>query len=651
MRALIVPFLLVVAQPQLQKVPLALTPALSVTTTRPRVDASTGFKLASSALGVTWDFGDETPPQTGGSAISHVYRTAGTFTVKASAGGNTFQQSVTVVEPRRLIVTPSAPKPGKATALKLEEAFGKTLQWTFGDGTAPVNGGVSVSHTFIKEGSYTVAVKDTGTEFHREFKLNVPVGLQGPGAPFSISYLALRWEDGATERSVKQGEKGLVAFADLKFEGTGQFQAEWLVDGQVQRAVSQQLGFAKLTTLRSGQTIGSPLSTRIGTTARDGRHTLATVVPGEFEIALPTNVAGEHVVTLKVLQPKLAFQVPVIRYFVKLGSEAQGPVVQGITPPNAKPGDEVELILTGTGFTADMALNLGKDVGVLGAPQILSPEKAVVKVFIAPTAQPGKRLFQARKPGGSLAGTAHLEIVSGVKLAGGLAAKPGVLGNLAPAPATPPPPAPGAQPMQGNLPGGKPAVALKGALAEPVKPAGLALQKIDDKGKKPLGGILAPAGFKATKVDLGKVSKSGSNFSKFAPPSGGKGLGMVVDASAAKRKDKVLACTEGQKLKLSKITLATPSFSLIGVNTSGEFQSDNLPVLRDSTQFTWKEKNPGTSEYYELRFYAAKNASLLKTVRIPGNRSSYEVTPAFVQELGRLYNVSGLDAVKGLLST
>jgi len=256
----------------------------------------------------------------------------------------------------------------------------------------------------------------------------------------------------------------------------------------------------------------------------------------------------------------------------------------------------------------------------------------VVKVFIAPTAQPGKRVFQARKPGGSAAGTAHLEIVPAGRLAGGLAIKPGgALAAIPPATPTPPP----AQPMSGSLPGGKPAPLSK-VLTEPAKPGTLlALVPPADKSKKtfaalPLAKLRAPA------VDLVKVPKATPGFSRIAGISGGKGLSRIVDKAASARKEKVLACTEGQKLHLSKITLAKPDYSLVGVNTSGEFQSDSVPVLRDSTQFTWKEKNPGTSEYFELRFFNAKNGSPIKTVRIPGNRSSFDVTPAFVQELGSL---------------
>jgi hypothetical protein len=639
---MIVPFLLVAALPQVQRGPLTLAPAITVITPRPRVDASTAFKLSGTvAAGVTWDFGDGTPSQAGGSTISHLYRSAGTFAVKATVGGTLFQQSITVVEPRRVVVTPAAPTPGKPATLRFEEPFGTTFQWNFGDGSAPINGRATISHTFAKEGSYTVKVRDTGTESPREFQLDVPVGLQGPGAPFSISYLALRWEDGTQERSVRQGESGLVAYADLKFEGTGQLQAEWVVDGQVQRAISQQLGFAKLTTLQSGETIASPLSTRVLAAQREGRHTLASTVAGEFQINLPTNVAGEHRVTLNVLQPKLAFQVPVIRYFVKLAGEAQGPLVQSVSPAAVKPGEEADLILTGTGFTADMTLNLGKDVAIVGVPQILSPEKAMVKVFIAPTAQGGTRLFQARKSGGSPAGTAHLEIISPTKVAGALSTKAAVTPAAVVSPGIS---APSTQPMQGRLPDGK-TPAGKVLATEPAKLGGLGLAKAEDKGKKRLPVLQTPMAFRSASVDLVKVSKVGSGFSRLVVPAGGKGVGAILDATAGQRKEKVLVCKEGQKLGLSKVALASPSFSLIGVNTSGEFQSDDLPVLRDATQFAWKEKNPSTSEYFELRFFNAKDGKLLKTLRIPGNRTTFDVTPAFVQELGSLRGAHGIPSL------
>jgi hypothetical protein len=589
-----VPLLISAALPQVQPPSITtLAPAITVTTTRPRVDVATTFKLVGSTTGGLWDFGDGTAPQNGGATMSHVYRSADAFTVKVTAGRTTHHQTVTIVEPRRIVSTPSVLVPGKAAVLSLEEPLGASQVWTIGENGRPISGGASLSHTFLREGTYTVSVKD-GADLAREFKASIAVGLQGPGAPFSISYLALRWEDGTSERSVRQGETGLVAYADLKFEGTGQLQAEWLVDGQSQHALSQQLGFAKLTTLQSGRAVPRPAT---GNTpfSGSGSHTLASTIAGEFQVELPTNVAGEHRVTLKVLQPRLAFPVPVLRYFVKLAGEAQGPVIHSISPASATPGQEVELILTGSGFTEDMALNLGKDVAALDKPQILSPGKALVKVFVSRSALPGTRNLQARKAGGSPSAPAKLEIL-----------------------------------LAGTAPAGA-ATRLDSA-----KVASLA--RTGDRTKAPLSTFTqVPAGFRSPAVDLAKAPRLSFATSRLVNVSGGTGFGMIQDSNARVRQEKVPVCSDGQRLDLSKVVLSAPSYSLIGVNTSGEFQSDDLPVLRDTTQFTWQEKNPGTSEYFELQFFTARAGAPLKTVKIPGNSHSFDVSPAFVQELSRLY--------------
>jgi hypothetical protein len=101
-----------------------------------------------------------------------------------------------------------------------------------------------------------------------------------------------------------------------------------------------------------------------------------------------------------------------------------GPMVQSVSPASAKPGEEVDLILTGTGFSADMTLNLGKDVALLGVPKLLSPDRVMVRVFIAPSAKAGGRTLQARKATGTAAGIARLEIIPALERAAVPAAKP-----------------------------------------------------------------------------------------------------------------------------------------------------------------------------------------------------------------------------------
>jgi len=259
------------------------------------------------------------------------------------------------------------------------------VTWTFGDDTPAVVGGAITTHTFTRPGSFLVraayslsAVSGVTATVQRA----VFVGTTGPSAPFSISYLALRWEDGTVRRTVNQGDRNLVAFADLKYEGTGQFQAQWLVDGVAFRSFSRQLTFANRVTLNSGP-----------------------------QLSLPTNIPGEHLVTLQVFQPGLTFEVPVIRYFVSLGPDPEGPVLKSVMPKRVRAGEEVELQFVGPRLTQDMELHLGRDMAAVGPIRLIGPEQAVVKVFVAPTARPGTRILRSSREKGSPAGTARLEVL------------------------------------------------------------------------------------------------------------------------------------------------------------------------------------------------------------------------------------------------
>ncbi len=228
------------------------------------------------------------------------------------------------------------------------------------------------------------------------------MGVTGPNAPFSISYLALRWESGAVRCTVDQGARALVAYADLKYEGTGVLQGQWLVDDVPLRSFSRQLTFGNRVTLNSG---------------RD--------MTGGLPLSLPTNIPGEHRVTLRVLQPTLTFEVPIIRYFVSLGPDPDGPVIRSVLPRSVRAGEETELQLSGERLKSNMELHLGRDMGVVGPIRMLGPDHALVRVFVAPTARSGARILRSSvEKGGILrssvekggpAGSARIEILPPLK--------------------------------------------------------------------------------------------------------------------------------------------------------------------------------------------------------------------------------------------
>jgi hypothetical protein len=373
---------------------------LNVSPAQPRVGALTTLTLGGvTPFSITWDFGDGTAPAPGGAVTTHTYAATGSFIARATyttvaVGGTatTIQRAVRVTEPRMIRYAPAGPEAGQVVTLQALSFF-QTLgiAWNFGDGTAPyISDTNTIRHTYARNGAFTVSAIDQGDG--RRIQGQVVIGPLGPGAPFSISYLALRWEDGTVRRTVQQGEPGLVAYADLKYEGTGLLQAQWLVDDVPLRSFSRQLTFAHRATLTSGQ--------------------VTTAGPA---LSLPTNIPGAHSVTLKVLQPGLTFQVPVIRYFVSLGPDPEGPVLQAVLPRRVRAGEEVELQLSGPRLKADMELHLGRDMEVVGPIRLLGPDMALVQVFVAPTARSGTRILRASREQGAPAGTAKLEILPPLK--------------------------------------------------------------------------------------------------------------------------------------------------------------------------------------------------------------------------------------------
>ena len=376
---------------------------INVNPAQPRVSVVNTFTLSGvMPAAVTWDFGDGSTPSPGGTVATHTFLTAGSFIVRATyqmslaAGGTTVQRSIRVVEPRSIAFKPTAPNINQPVIFTAQSFLGSAVNWNFGDGTSLADGApLQVTHTYAHQGTYLVKAMDFQDE--HSFTTQIVVGASGPSAPFSVSFLSLRWEDGLVRRTVAQNETGLAAYADLKYEGTGLFQAQWMVDGVLFRSVSQQLTFAKHLTLVSGQT-----------------------TPGGPLLSLPTGIPGEHIVSLRVLQPGISFEVPVIRYFVTLGKDPEGPVLKTVLPRRIRAGEEVELQISGSRLTADMELHLGHDMSVVEGLRLIGPETALVKVFVAPSAKPGTRILRSSRGKGGPEGSARLDILPARKRRSGL---------------------------------------------------------------------------------------------------------------------------------------------------------------------------------------------------------------------------------------
>jgi len=241
---------------------------------------------------IRWDFGDgtvendTTPP-----SVTHSYSNPGAYTVRAYDGGATAPTATLFVQvwpPRAIIYSPPQVSIGEVINFRAMNFISESINWNFGDGSPPAQGGKEVSHTYQSTGSFTV----TASDFNGVVAVPVSVSLvvypaQGPRAKFAVSYVLLRFDDGNNYKTVAKNFSPLKAFAEIKYEGTGNFYAQWMIDGVPFSLVSQALAFAQEWVFDSGE------------------------IPG-----LPTIIPGVHEVTLNIIQPKVEFAIPAIRYFV-----------------------------------------------------------------------------------------------------------------------------------------------------------------------------------------------------------------------------------------------------------------------------------------------------------------------------------------------
>lgn len=284
-------------------------------------------------------------------------------------------------------VSPANPQAGKPVTFTLTGVtpLAGSQSWSFGDDSSS-SGSSTATHIYASARQYRVRVNfllaASGSNSAERWITVAPPYTTGPSAPFNVTSLILRWKDGKSITSVAKGFEGLVAYADIKFEGTGPFQAQWLVDGQVMKTVSQTLSFAGRTTIDSG------------------------TMP-----ALYTNIPGPHDVTLRILSPVTNFRMPVIRYEVSpVAPTSVPPVVESVYPPTVYSGEEVEVQVTGKNLTEDMKLDFGSGITLVGPITVMSPMSAKVKVFVPPTAKLGFHALSMMKGTDRLVSKARLEV-------------------------------------------------------------------------------------------------------------------------------------------------------------------------------------------------------------------------------------------------
>lgn len=269
---------------------------VTATPPNPQLGQNVAFQASNFlSASIRWDFGDGTAALIGGASISHAYAQPGVFVAAARDKGGAGLVDITVtvtvavdISARSITYTPAMPVPLQPVTFTAVRFYTQKILWNFGDGSSPVSGGPTISHAFAKTGVYTVQAWDWNGAAGGPTSVAVRVEeAVGPRAPFGIFFLQLRFEDGLAYKVVPRGFAGLRAYVDIKYEGTGILQAQWLVDGMPFRAFSQTLPFAQAATFDSG-----PLP------------------------SLPTQMTGMHEVSLRLLSPATGLTMPIIRYFV-----------------------------------------------------------------------------------------------------------------------------------------------------------------------------------------------------------------------------------------------------------------------------------------------------------------------------------------------
>ena len=104
---------------------------------------------------------------------------------------------------------------------------------------------------------------------------------------FALRRIELVFQNGRTDIVVPRGFPNLRVYATLNFSGTGSLRATWKVDGRPIGLIAEPVVFGQTLMFANGP-----------------------------NVILPTTDPGQHTVTLEIENPKSAFQLPRITYFV-----------------------------------------------------------------------------------------------------------------------------------------------------------------------------------------------------------------------------------------------------------------------------------------------------------------------------------------------
>jgi hypothetical protein len=199
----------------------------------------------------------------------------------------------------------------------LSSATSCYLTLDYGDGSPPNNSlapcgqaGVqctsTVTHTYQRAGTYVIRAGNTGCT-EGAFQPNTAVRTVRV-VNLKIQRLDIFLNNQLPKMTVKQYQRGLKAFAQIRYTGAGVLRGQWEIDGRVFSKVNKQLyqGAQKIT-------IQTPLAP-----------------------PLPTYAVGTHRVRFVITRPELGIDFPQAIYFVEADPEPFNIPIRLAEPPDNK---------------------------------------------------------------------------------------------------------------------------------------------------------------------------------------------------------------------------------------------------------------------------------------------------------------------------
>jgi PKD repeat protein len=114
---------------------------------------------------VNWNFGDGTVVNSGSPSQTHVYNSAGSYTVTAVETDSQFPLvSITVrvvLPPRVISFSPQAVRVDQLVTFQATGFLTNSIDWNFGDSSTQSGGSTLVAHRYSSKGTYMVSAKDS----------------------------------------------------------------------------------------------------------------------------------------------------------------------------------------------------------------------------------------------------------------------------------------------------------------------------------------------------------------------------------------------------------------------------------------------------------------------------------------------------------